>query len=196
MPDKCRGKGIYYSPVWGKKPAGRHKYISAAKAPSFLYFFSYSHSYLDLRMRRGSASYICILLTVGLVYFGSLYITARLSGSTTCFSIFQKEKTHSMPRDESQAVVAYPPVPEPIVVTSVAACPPAPSLAPSAAKPISTSQPASIAAPGKKQANAVIVILCRNSELLAMRRTMREFEEYAKSVVSNLILSDFNLVHI
>lgn len=139
-------------------------------------------------MRRGNASYICILVTIALVYFGSLYITARLSGSTTCFSIFHKEDDQQMQsvsretqqqqqqQQEEEAVVVCPPAPEPIVVKSPAACP---STQPLSASPSSNSTTAS---PDEvNRANAVIVILCRNSELLPMRRTMREFEEYVRS---------------
>lgn len=151
-------------------------------------------------MRRGNASYICILVTIALVYFGSLYITARLSGSTTCFSIFHKEDDQHMQsvsretqqqqqQQEEEAVVVCPPAPEPIVVKSPAACP---STQPPSASPSSNSTTAS---PDEvNRANAVIVILCRNSELLPMRRTMRELEEYVRSTrkkihrTSNLII--------
>lgn len=131
-------------------------------------------------MRKG-VSYITTLLVVGCIYFGSLFYVSRPSKDCTTFindnlmntdaeydlqrqednteEVIIEEKQEILPEYSNEFI-------EPIIEYSNVDIKP---------------QCKTFEAPKKKE-KAVIVVLVRNSELMAMRRTLRQFEEYASFV--------------
>lgn len=99
-------------------------------------------------MRRG-VTYLLTLLSIGALYFGSLYFVSRPS-------VQQQQHIEMAEPLEELVVVETAPI---IEYTTV-------DIKPSCKLPSSA-----------KKEKAVIVVLVRNNELNAMRRTMREFEE-------------------
>lgn len=97
-------------------------------------------------MKRG-VSYIVTLVTIGLLYFGSLYFVSR--PSTGCLTSLVNEKSELSVENGGLQV----PLQNEESYTNVDI------------------------KPTEKRAKAVIVVLVRNNELNAMRRTIRQFEE-------------------
>lgn len=115
-------------------------------------------------MRR-SVTYILTLISVGVLYFGSLYFMSRPSkGCLTPVvdgksELMNSEQVPLFQEDmETEAIVIET---APIIEYSKIEIKPACKKLPLSAK----------------REKAVIVVLVRNNELNAMRRTMREFEE-------------------
>ncbi|CDS03762.1 hypothetical protein LRAMOSA01163 [Lichtheimia ramosa] len=126
-------------------------------------------------MRRNATTYFTILSSLCLFYFGSLYIVSHTSSkntatlvSSSCYSIMHgdnglnKDPTSIHGDNQHQSILDH------------ANNTPSASLLPNES---STTQPITNTTSTSERANAVIVILCRNNELNAMRRTMREFED-------------------
>ncbi|CAO3623375.1 unnamed protein product [Mucor hiemalis] len=97
-------------------------------------------------MKRG-VSYIVTLVTIGLLYFGSLYFVSR--PSTGCLTSLVNEKSELSVENGGLQV----PLQNEESYTNVDI------------------------KPTEKRAKAVIVVLVRNNELNAMRRTIRQFED-------------------
>lgn len=93
------------------------------------------------------------LVTIGLLYFGSLYYVSR--PSTGCLTSLVNEKSELSVENGGIQV----PLQDEDRYTSV------------------DIKPTEEEKEEEKRANAVIVILVRNNELNAMRRTIRQFEE-------------------
>jgi alpha 1,2-mannosyltransferase len=121
-------------------------------------------------MKRG-VTYIITLVSIGLLYFGSLYVVSR--PSTACLSSLVNERADLTNRESVENAGAQVPLSNENVVkddqdvdklidkyTTV-------EIKPSCEK---------LPSDDKKE-KAVIVILVRNNELAAMRRTLRQFEE-------------------
>lgn len=134
-----------------------------------------SRTTLVVLMRRNATTYFTILSSLCLFYFGSLYIVSHTSSkntatlvSSSCYSIMHgdnglnKDPTSIHGDNQHQSILDH------------ANNTPSASLLPNES---STTQPITNTTSTSERANAVIVILCRNNELNAMRRTMREFEE-------------------
>ncbi|KAI8636502.1 glycolipid 2-alpha-mannosyltransferase-domain-containing protein [Parasitella parasitica] len=111
------------------------------RASVCLLFLSYSS--LKSIMKRG-VTYIITLVSIGLLYFGSLYVVSRPSKS--CFNLAENDQQGVDELDDQYTTVEIKP-----------SCKKSPS--------------------DDKKEKAVIVILVRNSELAAMRRTLRQFED-------------------
>lgn len=114
-------------------------------------------------MKRG-VTYIITLVSIGLLYFGSLYVVSR--PSTACLSSLVNERADLTNRESVENTGAQVPLSNEDVdglidqYTTVEI------------KPSCEKLPSS-----DKKEKAVIVILVRNNELAAMRRTLRQFEE-------------------
>lgn len=114
-------------------------------------------------MKRG-VTYIITLVSIGLLYFGSLYVVSR--PSTACLSSLVNERADLTNRESVENAGAQVPLSNEDVdglidqYTTV-------EIKPSCEK---------LPSDDKKE-KAVIVILVRNNELAAMRRTLRQFEE-------------------
>lgn len=99
------------------------------------------------------------LVTIGLLYFGSLYYVSR--PSTGCLTSLVNEKSELSVENGGIQV----PLQDEDRYTNVDI------------KPTEEEMEEEEEEEEEKRANAVIVILVRNNELNAMRRTIRQFEE-------------------
>lgn len=98
---------------------------------------------------RGGVTYILTLLSIGALYFGSLYFVSHQS--TQSINVELMEPLEDLVVVETAPIIEY---------TTV-------DIKPSC----------KLSSSSVKKEKAVIVILVRNNELNPMRRTMREFEE-------------------
>lgn len=138
-------------------------------------------------MRRSSISYFILLTGVCVFYFGSLWLASRSSSNGgSCFSIVQNEQKGYLNQEEQymktdnnkQADVTH--GEDLNTDLSYSSC----RLYPGIDVNTQRNNPLNetlLSTNTTRKANAVIVILCRNSELVPMRRTIREFEECVSS---------------
>lgn len=145
------------------------------------------------QMRRNITTYFTILLASCIFYFGSLYIVSRTSSNTatsvssSCYSVMHasNELDAQSIQENNQHQSSGPildhtndtPRPSLSESTHTPWLPPNSTLQIEPSTSLSTTQHVTSTISTSKRANAVIVILCRNNELNAMRRTLREFEE-------------------
>lgn len=131
------------------------------ETPVSLFSFLSSLAYTFTYMKRG-ITYIATLITIGLLYFGSLYVVSRPSAE--CLGSLVNGKTEFMNREAAPDDDVQVPLSsnEELVQFDKE----------NANIPVYNQFPTST-----KKEKAVIVILVRNNELIPMRRTLREFEE-------------------
>lgn len=98
---------------------------------------------------RGGVTYFLTLLSIGALYFGSLYFVSRPSIQSVNVDLIEPL--------EELVVVETAPIIEYTTVDIKSSC--------------------KLSSSNAKKEKAVIVVLVRNNELNPMRRTMREFEE-------------------
>jgi hypothetical protein len=130
-------------------------------------------------MKRG-VTYIVTLVSIGLLYFGSLYVVSR--PSTGCVTSLVDGKSELMNREAVENGGAQVPLSgvdtdklqsEAVNESIVAEDTPSTEYTIVDIKPSCAKLPPT----AEKKEKAVIVVLVRNNELGNMRRTMRQFEE-------------------
>ena len=172
--------------------------------PSLLSFFFYQSAltYHSL-MRRATSSYFFILAAVCIFYFGSLYLVSRtaVTDEPACFNVAHDDNK-AMAQEETEIVIKPE---ENVFLDDKSTSDKSPVLLnpstsnqeeqegynddndndstireayPTDENINATTATSIVGQPqDEDRANAAIVILCRNNELPAMRRTIREFEE-------------------
>lgn len=122
-------------------------------------------------MKRG-VTYIITLVSIGLLYFGSLYVVSR--PSTACLSSLVNERADLTSRESVEnGGVQVPLSNEGTVEQDQEAI--------DETDDQYTTVESEESLFDEDREKAVIVILVRNNELAAMRRTLRQFEEYVKN---------------
>lgn len=118
-------------------------------------------------MKRG-VTYIITLVSIGLLYFGSLYIVSR--PSTACLGSLVNERADLTNRETVENGGAQVPLSNEDVIEQD------PEAIDERTDQYTTVESEESLFDEERE-KAVIVILVRNNELAAMRRTLRQFEE-------------------